>query len=75
MKIIAITGCRSEIDIISPVIECLKLNKHNIKVILSGSHLSKWHGDSLKKLNLKDVKIFQTLELIKAKNQSNIFFD
>ncbi len=59
MKIIAITGCRSEIDIISPVIECLKFNKHNIKVILSGSHLSKWHGDSLKKIKFKIAsKIF-----------------
>ena len=55
MKIIAISGCRSELDIISSVIERLKFKKHDIKVILSGSHLSKWHGNSLKNIKFKIV--------------------
>ena len=53
MKIIAISGCRSELDIISSVIERLKFKNHDIKVILSGSHLSNWHGNSLKKIKFK----------------------
>ena len=59
MKIIAVTGCRSELDIISPVIEKLILKKHDVKVILSGSHLSNWHGNSLKGIKYKIAsKIF-----------------
>ena len=37
MKIIAITGCRSEFDIISNVIESLIKRKHDVKLIISGS--------------------------------------
>ena len=57
MKILGITGCRSEYDIILPVIKSLKKRRHNVKIIVSGAHLSNWHGDSLKNIKLSKLKI------------------
>ena len=61
MKIIAITGCRSEYDIIYPVIKLLELRGHEVKIIVSGTHLSKWHGKSLK--NIKSDKFRVTSKI------------
>ena len=55
MKIIAITGCRSEFDIISNVIESLIKRKHDVKLIISGSHLSDWHGKTFKEIKKKKI--------------------
>ena len=50
MKIIGITGIRSEYDILFPVLCKLKDKGHQVKLIISGAHLSDWHGDSLENL-------------------------
>ena len=44
-KILAITGIRSEYDIIKQVIKELK-KKNSVKVIVSGAHLTKIHNFS-----------------------------
>jgi GDP/UDP-N,N'-diacetylbacillosamine 2-epimerase (hydrolysing) len=46
-KVLAITGIRSEYDILSPVLHALQQYQFDVKVIVSGSHLSSWHGDTL----------------------------
>lgn len=48
-KILAVTGIRSEYDILYPVIKCLAEDKRfEVKVVVSGAHLSDWHGDTSK---------------------------
>lgn len=46
-KILALTGIRSEFDIIAPVLTALQNNGFEIGVVVSGAHLSDWHGDTL----------------------------
>lgn len=47
-KILAITGIRSEYDILYPVINALREDKRfEVKIVVSGAHLSSWHGTSL----------------------------
>ena len=47
LKILATTGIRSEYDILYPVICELRDRGHDVKLIISGAHLSDWHGTSL----------------------------
>ncbi len=50
-KILAVTGIRSEYDILYPVIKKLSDEKDFIiKVVVTGAHLSDWHGFTLKKI-------------------------
>lgn len=50
-KIIAITGIRSEYDILYPVIKQLDKNSDfELKVVISGAHLSSWHGNTAKRV-------------------------
>ena len=44
-KVLAITGIRSEYDILFPVLNKLRQNNSfELKVVVSGAHLSDWHG-------------------------------
>jgi len=50
-KVLAITGIRSEYDILYPVINNLRNdNSFDVKIIVSGSHLSDWHGNTYHKI-------------------------
>ncbi|MGM0609049.1 MAG: UDP-N-acetylglucosamine 2-epimerase, partial [Candidatus Muiribacteriota bacterium] len=47
-KIIAVTGIRSEYDILYPVLKELENRESfELKLLVSGAHLSKWHGNTL----------------------------
>jgi GDP/UDP-N,N'-diacetylbacillosamine 2-epimerase (hydrolysing) len=46
MKFIAITGIRSEYDILFPIIDELRSANHQISVVISGAHLSDVHGNT-----------------------------
>jgi GDP/UDP-N,N'-diacetylbacillosamine 2-epimerase (hydrolysing) len=46
-KILAITGIRSEYEILRPAINELVYRGHEVKLIVSGAHLSSWHGSTL----------------------------
>ena len=50
LKIIGITGIRSEYEILSPVLKELKKRRHNVKLLVSGAHLSEWHNLTLDKI-------------------------
>ena len=46
IKVIAVTGIRSEYDIILPILKEINNNKNfDLKLVISGAHLSEWHGD------------------------------
>jgi GDP/UDP-N,N'-diacetylbacillosamine 2-epimerase (hydrolysing) len=48
-KVLAITGIRSEYEILFPVLRKLEKNKHfELKIAVSGAHLSDWHGRTIK---------------------------
>ena len=47
MKCIAVTGIRSEYEILRPAINELVYRGHEVKLIVSGAHLSGWHGSTL----------------------------
>ena len=49
MKILAITGIRSEYDILYPVINELR-NNHDLSVVISGAHLSNQFGNTYKSI-------------------------
>jgi GDP/UDP-N,N'-diacetylbacillosamine 2-epimerase (hydrolysing) len=55
-KILAITGIRSEYDIIKQVIKELK-KKNSVKVIVSGAHLTKIHNFSERSILEDQIKI------------------
>src|SRR5690554_3096424 len=46
-KILAVTGIRSEFDIIAPVLTALQNSGFDVGVAVSGAHLSDWHGHTL----------------------------
>ena len=48
MKILAVTGIRSEYDYIFSVLNELRKSNHKIKVAVSGAHLSHMHNETWK---------------------------
>ena len=53
MKILAVTGIRSEYDYIFSVLDELRKSNHKIKVAVSGAHLSHMHNETWKNI-IKD---------------------
>ena len=50
-KVLAITGIRSEYEISFPAIDALRNDPGiDLKLAVSGAHLSDWHGDTFKKI-------------------------
>lgn len=50
-KVLAVTGIRSEYDILYPVIKILNEDPFfEVKVVVCGAHLSDWHGYTAKKI-------------------------
>ena len=62
MKVIATTGIRSEYYILYPVIKKLASRGHKVKLILSGAHLSDWHGSILKKIENDGFEIVDKID-------------
>ena len=62
-KIVFFSGSRAELDLTTPVVKYLKIkNKKKFKIffILSGTHLSKYYGNS-EKLIKNDLTIYKKL--------------
>lgn len=66
-KIIAITGIRSEYDILKPIIIELK-KKNLVKLIVSGAHLTKIHNYSKRNILLDEIKINYQIKSLKKYN-------
>ena len=50
MKVLAVTGIRSEYDILFPVIDLLRDRKADVNVLVSGAHLSEHFGMTQSKI-------------------------
>lgn len=66
-KILAITGIRSEYDILKPIIFELKKN-FSLKLIVSGTHLTKIHNFSEKFIKEDKIKINYKIHSLKDHN-------
>ena len=63
MKVLAITGIRSEYDILYPVLKALHVNKnYELELVVSGAHLSQWHGKTYKQIENDGFKIVDRID-------------
>ncbi len=69
-KILAITGIRSEYDILYPVLKALHKHKNfDLKVVVTGSHLSDWHGYTLEKIQNDGFEIAEKIDYLLMTNR------
>jgi GDP/UDP-N,N'-diacetylbacillosamine 2-epimerase (hydrolysing) len=69
-KILAITGIRSEYDILYPVIKALsKDRRFELKLVVSGAHLSDWHGYTLEKIQSDNFEIADMIDSLYMTNR------
>jgi GDP/UDP-N,N'-diacetylbacillosamine 2-epimerase (hydrolysing) len=69
-KILAITGIRSEYDILYPVIKKLQdSNRFEIEIAVSSAHLSEWHNYTLSKIEDDGFKIADKLDSLFMTNR------
>ena len=71
MKILAITGIRSEYDYLFPVLEELRKNKHIIKVVVTGAHLSHLHNETWRFIKKDKFKIVDKIDSLLSSNRLN----
>ena len=70
IKILAITGIRSEYDILYPVIDALRNSENfNVKIVVSGAHLSDWHGNTIKKIEEDGFEIADKIDSLLMTNR------
>ena len=71
LKILAITGIRSEYDILYPVLKKLKESKHfDLSLVVSSAHLSDWHGNTIKKIEEDGFNIVDKLDCLLMTNRN-----
>lgn len=69
-KILAVTGIRSEYDILYPVIDELRRDKlFEVKVIISGAHLSDWHGNTQNRIEEDGFEIADKIDNLLMTNR------
>ena len=68
-KILALTGIRSEFDIIVPVLHELKNTGYDVGLIISGAHLSDWHGDSNNTIFESGIKVVDRVDNLLMTNR------
>lgn len=69
-KILAVTGIRSEYDILYPVLKELEQNNDfELKIVVTGAHLSDWHGNTIKKIEQDGFKIADKIDCLLMTNR------
>jgi len=69
-KILAITGIRSEYDILYPVLKALHSSPmFDLKVIATGAHLSDWHGSTLSRIREDGFPISDLIDCLLMTNR------
>ena len=64
MKVFLLTSTRADFGLLSNLIFEIKKNKKfDLKVIVTGSHLSKKHGFSFKEIKKKRINVFKTIKI------------
>lgn len=69
-KVLAVTGIRSEYDILYPVLKELQENeKFDLKVVATGAHLSNWHGFTVDKIKEDGFEIVDQIDYLLMTNR------
>lgn len=70
-KILAITGIRSEYDILYPVISRLRIDPaFDVSVVVSSAHLSDWHGNTAKAIEADGFRIADRIDSLLMTNRT-----
>ena len=68
--ILAVTGIRSEYDIIYPVLNELQKNENfDLKVVVTGAHLSDWHGFTVDRIKEDGFEIVDQIDYLLETNR------
>lgn len=67
-KILAVTGIRSEFDILLPALKTLS-NTFEIKLVVCGTHLSDWHGNTYKSIEKEGFEIADRIDYLLMTNR------
>lgn len=69
-KFLAITGIRSEYDILYPVLDVLRKDSNfEVKVVICGAHLSEWHGFTAKKIYDDGFEVADQIDYLLSTNR------
>ena len=63
-KILAITGIRSEYDILYPVLRELQASNYDLEIVVSGAHLSEQHGRTEQRILEDGFKIADRIDTL-----------
>ena len=70
MKVLAVTGIRSEYDILYPVLNHIRNDKSfDLKLVVCGAHLSDWHGNTLNKIEEDGFKVTEKIDYLLMTNR------
>jgi len=70
IKILAVTGIRSEYDVFYPILDTLRDNDaFDVKLVVSGAHNSDWHGWTIKKIREDGFSIADQLDSLFMTNR------
>ncbi|KJZ15967.1 UDP-N-acetylglucosamine 2-epimerase [Marinomonas sp. S3726] len=68
--ILVVTGIRSEYDILYPVLKQLqKEDEFEVKLVVTGAHLSDWHGNTWKKIKEDGFNIVDKIDYLLMTNR------
>ena len=68
--ILAVTGIRSEYDVIYPVLKELQNNPNfDLKVVVTGAHLSDWHGLTIDRIREDGFEIVDQIDYLLMTNR------
>ena len=62
LKILAISGIRSEYDILYPILEEIRLAGHELLLVISGTHLSEEHNNTQEQILLDGFNIVDRID-------------
>jgi GDP/UDP-N,N'-diacetylbacillosamine 2-epimerase (hydrolysing) len=66
INILAVTGIRSEYDILYPVLDELRSVGHDLKIAVTGAHLSEQHGNTQDRILLDGFTIVDRIDTLLA---------
>ena len=69
MKIISLTGIRSEYDILYPLLTEIINNKIKLQLVVSGAHLEKKHGETWKMISKDGFNIVKKIRSLPSTNK------
>jgi len=70
-SILVVTGIRSEYDILYPVLkELQKDDEFELKIVVTGAHLSEWHGNTWRKIEEDGFNIVDRIDYLLMTNRN-----